>query len=462
MLDLSGLSTISNTGVLVSQVRVLASDGGFVDLSGLTRFEHPFQSGFSFQQGTSSIVAEGEGSRIDASSLTEVVGEAGLNIEYAARDGGEIDAPLVSVLIGVALNLNEAASFDSLVNGTRLAVSATGSEASVSFPLLTTLQDGNLSLSDGATVSVPLLSNIAGTNISVSGGVTLALPSVDENVVATSVSSLSATGVGSVLDLSGLSTISNTGVLVSQVRVLASDGGFVDLSGLTRFEHPFQSGLSFQQGTSSIVAEGAGSRIDASSLTEVVGEAGLNIEYALRDGGEIDAPLVSDLIGVALNLSEATSFDFGGTLSLTNAEVVLAQDAELNVVQLNIDPSSLVSGGGVINGDVDNSGIVQLDSNTLQITGSFAQSDVGQLLVGISDLSSDNVFGRLVIDGAATLDGLLVLAAAEDSVTETTITPVTFQSVLGEFAEVQADNLLAFEIETEFLAEGVELQFVRV
>lgn len=170
--------------------------------------------------------------------------------------------------------------------------------------------------------------------------------------------------------------------------------------------------------------------------------------------------LAGTVLGIRLVIENDITVD--GNLSLINTEVFLSQNAELNVGQLNIGPNSQVSGGGVINGDVENTGTVQVEIASLQVAGTYTQTDTGRLLLGIDDLSSEDRFGQLIISDAATLDGSLFVNATNDFVpiAGVTFSPITFQSVSGLFVDLVEENLSDFNINIELFADRIDLELV--
>jgi T5SS/PEP-CTERM-associated repeat protein len=82
--------------------------------------------------------------------------------------------------------------------------------------------------------------------------------------------------------------------------------------------------------------------------------------------------------------------------------------------QVNVGSFGQLSGDGTVVGSVSNAGLISPGSSpaTLNVTGSFSQSSSGKLLIEIASASS---YDKLVISGAAALNGGSMRVAALDS-----------------------------------------------
>ncbi len=273
-----------------------------------------------------------------------------------ARDGGTIAAPLLVSLQGVDVLLDGTGTLDTAqwqsftsgrltvdAEGTNLAAleDATGTQlvvthAHAAFPMLTTLRFGSVSLANGGTVDLPLVSDIDGASFFVSGGVTLALPSVSsyshQSTGSFQVRTWRVEDVGSRLDLSQLTTITNGTHYATRLSVEALYGGTIDLSGVISIIDP--SSGDTRRRSVDVLADGAGStiRLDAlTTMTDANGTASGDVDgrwstLTARDGGTIAAPLLVSLQGVDVLLDGTGTLDTAQWQSFTSGRLTI--DAE--------------------------------------------------------------------------------------------------------------------------------------
>ncbi|WP_157726505.1 hypothetical protein, partial [Imhoffiella purpurea] len=112
-----------------------------------------------------------------------------------------------------------------------------------------------------------------------------------------------ASGSESLLDLSTIETVRRNYVGTAALQISASDGGYVNLSGLTQFKDYSDSRVG---GEISISVDGSGSVVDISKVTALKKSS-----LSVGDGGQIDFSSLESLIdssvtaksGSVLNLS---------------------------------------------------------------------------------------------------------------------------------------------------------------
>ena len=127
----------------------------------------------------------------------------------------------------------------------------------------------------GGSPSFAGLTAINGSNIYVSGGVNLTLPSLTEYTGGSGYSTtLEASGAGSVLDLPNVTTWEGRRLLLRAAiaQVSALSGGEVSLPALT----------TDKGGLTHILAQGTGSIVDLSPLTNLISDQGCAITRRFR------------------------------------------------------------------------------------------------------------------------------------------------------------------------------------
>ena len=196
---------------------VYVTGGGSLTLLGVTS---------DTGKGGISLDAAGSGSVVDLSALTSVTGSVGLE----ADNDGEVDASGLTSVGGAGIDAYEGGEVDvsgltGLKNGSisdtkgstvldgnlttlyEVYVTLDGTDPHVA-DTWTSLTVGSFSVT-GGSYSLPGLTDVDGSNIQVSGGGTLSLPGVT-SYAAKGANTISADGIGSVLDLSDLITVTKT------------------------------------------------------------------------------------------------------------------------------------------------------------------------------------------------------------------------------------------------------------
>lgn len=298
--------------------------------------------------------AQGAGSEIRLSNVTNLIGETIIWYNYltaTAVQGGLVDLGQLHHVSG-SLQVT-ASNTGSVVDLSGLSGVLTGSHGFsaddggvILMPLVTALNRASVSVRGDGVVGFGPLTAAEGSSFYAYDGAKLWLTNLTELVVGNSHMTLSASGAGSVIDVSNVTNIVNeTGYGLS---ITANDGGFVDLHRLPRPSGPFYVG-----------ASAAGSVVDLSGLIGTLGDVqGQYVSLSAADGGVILMPLVTALYGVSVSVSgdgvvdhglltgiEGCSFyaDNGAKIWLTNLTTLSLTNANLSVVAQGPDSAIYLS-----------------------------------------------------------------------------------------------------------------------
>jgi hypothetical protein len=419
VLDLSTLTSINGAIFTTTDVvyTVRASNGGAIDLSGLTNVSGPTREGNDRVQ----FIVE-SGGTIDLSNLATTTSGAG-KVRFDIRDtsGGPFSLPALQTSNDTEVIVAGGLTVDLGTAGNPAAQSGggftLGDGAVVNYTPLTTLEWASISLGAGSEFHAPNLADIDGTTwtlapgrtldtgvigslnnarIAVTGGVQWGVAQGNFSATSYSCTGLSgqytifsATDPGSVLDLSTLTSINaalfTTTDLVYTVR--ASDGGTVDLSGVTNVSVPTRE----PNDRIEFIAT-TGGTIDLSSLQTVTGGVGF-AKFSANAGGTM---IFGDLLLTdALNLSVAD----GASKAVVDGGFHLDPSSDLSItggatVQITGDFSYEYTSGSKLNAD---DGILQFH------TAGDHQFEVGGVDLDVGGSTSGNLgLGRLIVgdDGA--------------------------------------------------------------
>ncbi len=293
-----------------------------------------------------------------------------------ARDGGAILAGTLVDARGVELVLDGSgtvpiAQIVSLTDG-----AATLSGQDYAFP------GGAVTLSNGGTADLSRAHAIDGASFWVNDGVTLALPAARSYAHATTANdqtrSLRASGAGSVLDLSNVSSITGGTNWNSDLTIEAVAGGQIDLGRVRQIADARSGELRY--GRMSVTADGADSVVDLSAL----------ITFQDFDTSE-RSRLVASGGGTVLA---------GSLVDVRGVELVLDGTGTLPLAQL----SSLTEGAATLSGqDYAFPGLENASGTTFTINGVHADlGAVTNLTRGALTLSSG---GTANLSSARTIDG---------------------------------------------------------
>ncbi|HND50955.1 MAG TPA: hypothetical protein PLV92_01110, partial [Pirellulaceae bacterium] len=145
-----------------------------------------------------------------------------------------------------------------------------------------------------------------------------------------------AEGIGSTIDLSGVTAISGGGYYNVRLFITALSGGRIKLPAATTISDLTTGDTNYR--SIDVVAEGLGSRIDLDALTSFEDRNGYDFGYgmystlAARDGADIHAPSLATLRGV--NLEVDGPFSVGALTSITYSLVAISSGGTLTFTHL--------------------------------------------------------------------------------------------------------------------------------
>ncbi len=339
VLDLGNVTNIGGGTHYGSRLAIEALSGGVVDLSAVVHMSDPGSGDGRWRR--IDVWSDGAGSRVDLTNLQSFSDQWG-NSSWGddiwstlnATNGAVLDIPNLKTLHAVSLALGSSgiADVDQLTTMSWGSLPISGSARSfpaltsifgtsvvvdsvaATFPVLTSLRAGTLTLANGGTANLDAVTNIDGQSLLVSGGVTLALPGVtnyshasgDNNQHRT----FRATGVGSVLDLGNVTNITGGTHYNSRLAIEALSGGVLNLSKVTQINDPGSGDTRWRR--IDVFADGAGSQIDLSQLVnfiDVFGTAssGDSIWSSLvgANGGRVQAERLTVVRGVNVVTGES-------------------------------------------------------------------------------------------------------------------------------------------------------------
>ena len=401
-LDLSSITTLSGGG-FIDTLFIKATDGGTLDLSNAT----------AVTGGATNVSAQGAGSVVDFSSLTTFSDTNGNRASaMTATQGGSIVAPVLTALAAVNLTIDGSGTISTSQIQSYTSGAAAISTVAVNMANATDIENSSFTLSAGGTVDLAQAGHIVGASFIVRDGVTLSLPSATTYPGRNS--TLEAHGPGSLLDLSTITTM-NGGGFIDTLFIKAVAGGTVDLSNV----------VDITGGATNVSATGVGSVVDFSSLT------------AFIDTNGNRASVISP--------SNDGTVDLGNQVTQVNAVTINASSTGMLLAgTLELDATSTLTGSGSIDASVVNHGQVKPGSSAgvIEIRGDFVQTASGRLFTEIAGNNPGTEYDVLNVQGSVTLDGTLnvttpgFLPAARDR-----FAVINYGMVSGQFAAVNGVNL---------------------
>ena len=322
-----GTLTATGAGVVLTVTRATTFSGGNLTAEGGATLSLPGLTAYTADSST--LEATGAGSLLDLSNVTSVT-DTGADDQVEAMGGGTVDLSGLATMTadmdleadgaGSMLDVPALASFSASNTFVTLGASLTAQDGGkIDSGSLTTINGVRLALSDTASISVGQLSDIDDSGVLVEGGAKLSLPLVTSYEGAENMA-LEATGVGSELDLTNLTSVTDTG---TADQIEAMDGGTVDLSGLATMTANID-----------LEANGAGSTLKIPTLTSfsvgstfIAGGASLTAE----DGGQIDSGSLTKINSVRLTLSDTASISVGQLSDIDDSGVLVEGGAMLSL-----------------------------------------------------------------------------------------------------------------------------------
>ncbi|MBI2928494.1 MAG: Ig-like domain-containing protein [Verrucomicrobia bacterium] len=376
-LRLPALNSLAGPEALggIPKLWIEARSGGLVDLSQLR----------NSPSGRIVLFADGAGSRVEISGLTEYTGKPDLFRSWMeAKNGGTIAMANLTAIKNVDLILHPGgglptAQLRSFTVG-HLAADAVNPDLAA----LTEATSAGFSANAGAVITLPSITAIT----------------IDEEIL------WEAHGAGSRLDFANLTSV--TGPASGRVRltVRAVMGGEVNLTGLTEIP----------SGRFTFTAVDAGSAVNLANVTSLACTSG-SICEADKDG--------------VVRLSS-------GTATATGVNFQVNPTGMIEVGALDLGANAVLSGNGTLAANVTDGGEVRPggSAGALTIQGDFTQTVAGRLRSEIGGLDAGTQFDQLNVTGVATLGGNLTVSyisgftlAAGQS-----FRVLTFGSRAGDFA----------------------------
>ena len=351
---LPNLTTIDGTSVNVQ-------NGGNLTLPDVTTVGSFSFLGPSFQ-------AFDSGSILNLPALTTLAGTASSRI--SAFSGGQI---LAAALTSTSTN---AVQIDAEGANSKIDLSALGTinpNSSVTDingatllvkPTITSLANGTIVVDGTGTLPLTQFTSLTSESIQILGG-TYALTGL------TNINASSVTVRGANVSMPGITTYAASSSFSSGVFTATGDGSVLDLSHLT----------TDTQGSLSISAQGVGSSVDISSLPSFSTNSSLS---ATQHGNVVINPAITNLAGVSVTVDGTGTLAISQVTTLTNARLTV-QGGDYTLPNLvHIDGSSLFAGGGSIS-------LPNVTSyNASSASTSFQADRIGNLpgLIDLSHLSS--------------------------------------------------------------------------
>ncbi len=291
----SAITTSHITSITSSDL--YAYGGGDLAFPALSQFSEP--SG-------ATIVANGAGSVLDLNSLTSLDGATGYgSLAIDAQAGGEVNLSNVTTqptgqIYAHADGTNSVIDFSKLTELYSDANYDSGFEASNGGKILagdlTTLNRGDIHLDDNSSsITTSLITSITSSDLYAYGGGDLAFPALSQ-FSEPSGATLVANGAGSVLDLTSLTSLDG-GTGYASLAIDAQAGGEVNLSNVTT--QPTGDIYAHADGTSSV--------IDFSKLTELFSDAEYDSGFEASNGGKILAGDLTTLNRGDIHLDDSMS-----------------------------------------------------------------------------------------------------------------------------------------------------------
>ncbi|MFO7897644.1 MAG: LamG-like jellyroll fold domain-containing protein, partial [Planctomycetota bacterium] len=351
-LSLPNLETLTGNGGWWCEMYVEALDGGEVDLGSTTHISQEVE-----------LQTTGAGSLLDLSSLEDFTGRFNNSSSgFTVKDQGTLRSPNLATVATAHMRFDGTGVMDtgqitSYTGGGTVKLSGTDRD----FGALETLNHIRVEI-NGVPQQFPLLTNADGSSFLVSGGVTVTIP-----LVTTYTNTLGgnwahayfrATGAGTVLSFPNLTSFTGSTHWWSESYLEALDGGRLDLSAATQIEKEIE-----------FKATGAGSLLDLSSLTTFHGLFNNSSSgFTATDQGTILCPNMDTVITAnmtfdgtgVMDTGQITSYTGGGTLKLSGIDRDFGALETLNHIRVevngvpqqfplltNIDGCSFLVSGGV-------------------------------------------------------------------------------------------------------------------
>jgi RHS repeat-associated protein/uncharacterized repeat protein (TIGR01451 family) len=292
------------------------------------------------------------------------------------------------------------APIKSLTTGSNATLSITGGSLTVAADSTLsgglTMTGGSLTASGAGTdLIVSGSTSVSGASLYANAGATLSLPNLD-SYTQTNGMTFQASGGGSVLNLSGVTSL---GTMSSGWYVRAVSGGTVDLSGLTTIDQP-NAGPRFE-------ANGVNSVLNLTALTSLTGN--YNGFLSVTNGASLQAPLLTSFASIDVTIDGTVTVPTSQWASMTGGGSLTVQGGSYSLANLvNVDNSSLyVQGGGTLTLPSLTS-YTQSSNMTFQASGASSVLDLSAL-TSLGTMSSD-WYVKALSGGTVNLSGLTTIS----------------------------------------------------
>ncbi|MEX2214850.1 MAG: LamG-like jellyroll fold domain-containing protein, partial [Phycisphaeraceae bacterium] len=413
---------------------VEAIAGGTVDLSGVTQVDIAI-GGFDFQLRDITFTADGDNSLIDLSALTAFNDLGPGRSSLLAKNNGEIRVPAMTTAhrVNIVDDGTGTLSTSQITNAFGSRFEATDTAIDLSSAM--TLADGEVVLNGGGSIDASSVTNIDGASLFVNDGAALALlavTAVSFNTANSAAPIWRATGAGSTIDVSSITT--QTLSTIRSVAIDALAGGQIDLAGLTQIDIA-PGGFNFQLRDINYTADGAGSLIDLSSLVNFNDEGPGRSTMNAANAGEIRVPALATVRNV--------NFPIDGTGILSTSQITSSFGSRFQVTGTHVDvqqTTTLTEGEIVLNagGSIDVSALANIDGANLFVNGGTTLA-----LPSVTSVSFDNALGQPV--WRATGAGSTIDASSVAEFTMSTERTGTIDALAGGFVDLSGMTLIDIE-----------------
>jgi hypothetical protein len=337
-IDLSQVTHITGGTHYNSYLRVEARDGGRVKFNAVEQITDPAEGDTRYRR--IDVIADGPGSRVDLDALHTVTDTSGYDFgdgmysTIAARNSGQIHAPLLATLQGVNLELDQLDRLPiaQITSAVHSRIQLIGDHI-WQFTGLTTLENTSVVLR-GGIAEFSAVATLHGVSLFAKRNSVIRFPSVTSYSHGSTGNSqhrtIRAEGIGSEIDLSQVTHITGGTHYNSYLRVEARDGGRVKFNAVEQITDPAEGDTRYRR--IDVIADGPGSRVELDALHTVTDTSGYDFAngmystIAARNGGQVNAPLLATLQGVNLELDQLDRLPIAQITSAVHSRIVLTGD----------------------------------------------------------------------------------------------------------------------------------------
>ncbi|MCP4644937.1 MAG: hypothetical protein GY851_31135, partial [bacterium] len=403
---------LHSAGILALPSLTSGTSASFKAYNGMSLVAPSLTTLSSFDRNKSTILAEGTGSSVGMPALATIVGPGQSwdnlrTLNITASGGGAVSLAALTYANGPVAFLS------------------TGIGSQIDVPLLHTIDANNvrtgasIRIDQGGDLNAPSVTTLLNTALYAYDGLTLDLSSATTYIGSTMFTEnppILASGLGTRIDLSGVTNFVGHNDPASRMPVNCEGGAVIDISSTTAITGRVNLGVT-----------GLNSRLLLNSLEVFHGYDTDSI--SVSQGGVVELnPAVTELRNLSLGLSSS------GALKGT----VIAGTLEM-------DSSSELTGNGLIQGTLVNAGIVRPGGppGSLELDGSFVQTGTGTVEIEIGGTTPDVLYDQLAVTGQVDLAGSLILSLTNGFIPELldTFDVLLFDTRTGEFGTYNGTDL---------------------